>query len=563
MSILTDILSALEALSVGLAYIPLVLWAVLLLAYTGASVFCMVIVPRRVRHYRDRFKIIRLTSRIMLGVLAVLLLLLSVMDRSSAQLLTGGNRFYPLLRTAADCLVMLPLGVLSFNSFSHKHRLAISIAIGGVAAVWMTLMQLLFSGGITVCLLLLECGKLLLQLLFVLIGVGIVRVWKKGSHQKKKSRKRRLYHALALFLAFCFLLPSLAFAVFHTLRCVGAESLLNLSHTEVAMEQREEEDMYAADENYDPNLIWYKGNGYRYNDAVTTILFMGVDRNGDLVNDETAFGQSGQADSIFLMVLDNAAKTARLIAVSRDTITPIPVYDFAGDLIGKQDNHLAIAYAMGDGRETSCQYMVDSVSNLFYGMPIHGYAAFNMDAIEYLTNAVGGVPITFQEDMTFISGDFVKGTTQLLKGQQAVSYLRHRAHEGLSNDKRIVRQKTYLMSFYHRALSALKQTPTLPATIYQELSNDGRFLSSFDISEAVYLATNAAGYRFDENALYTVAGKSVSGPIYDEFYVDDTALYELILDTFYVKAVSAIDPTAPAEESDASAEESVLEEPVS
>lgn len=70
-------------------------------------------------------------------------------------------------------------------------------------------------------------------------------------------------------------------------------------------------------------------------------------------------------------------------------MTPIKTFDYKGNYVGDAENHLGLAYAFGDGKETSCQYMVDAVSNLFYGIPINSYVALNMEAVEQLNDAVG------------------------------------------------------------------------------------------------------------------------------------------------------------------------------
>ena len=46
-------------------------------------------------------------------------------------------------------------------------------------------------------------------------------------------------------------------------------------------------------------------------------------------------------------------------------MTPIKMFDYKGEYLGKEISHLGLAYAFGDGKQTSCQYMVDAVSNLF------------------------------------------------------------------------------------------------------------------------------------------------------------------------------------------------------
>ena len=68
-----------------------------------------------------------------------------------------------------------------------------------------------------------------------------------------------------------------------------------------------------------------------------------------------------------------------------------------------------LPYSFGDGKVTSCQYMVDAVSNLFYGMPINGYVALNMNAVAMINDAVGGVTVTVPEDMTQVDPSFAEG----------------------------------------------------------------------------------------------------------------------------------------------------------
>ena len=48
-----------------------------------------------------------------------------------------------------------------------------------------------------------------------------------------------------------------------------------------------------------------------------------------------------------------------------------------------------------------------------------------------------------------------------------------------------------------------------------------------------YLASRALGYNFDISHLYTMRGETLMGDKYEEFYVDDDALYQLIIDVFY------------------------------
>ena len=51
--------------------------------------------------------------------------------------------------------------------------------------------------------------------------------------------------------------------------------------------------------------------------------------------------------------------------------------------------------------------------------------------------------------------------------------------------------------------------------------------------EAVYLAGEALSYQFSEDSIYSMEGTVEMGEQFEEFYPDETALYEMVLDVFY------------------------------
>ena len=55
-------------------------------------------------------------------------------------------------------------------------------------------------------------------------------------------------------------------------------------------------------------------------------------------------------------------------------------------------------------------------------------------------------------------------------------------------------------------------------------------MSSMDF---VKLAEMSADYTFDESHMYTIPGETVQGEVFEEYNVDDPALYEMILEIFY------------------------------
>ena len=120
------------------------------------------------------------------------------------------------------------------------------------------------------------------------------------------------------------------------------------------------------------DVVEYKGKQYRRNSYVKAILCMGIDRSGNMT-EKTTTGFGGQADGLFLIAQDTVRNTIKILMIPRDTMTDIMLTDLSGNELGKDMQHLNLAYAYGDGRERSCEYMVEAVSELFGGLKIEWY----------------------------------------------------------------------------------------------------------------------------------------------------------------------------------------------
>ncbi|MCD7992054.1 MAG: LytR family transcriptional regulator, partial [Clostridia bacterium] len=110
-------------------------------------------------------------------------------------------------------------------------------------------------------------------------------------------------------------------------------------------------------ESFSGDVVEYNGKQYRRNSYVKAILCIGVDRSGNMTEKTTA-GFGGQADGLFLIAQDTARNTIKILMIPRDTMTDIMLTDLSGNELGKDLQHLNLAYAYGDGREKSCEYMV-------------------------------------------------------------------------------------------------------------------------------------------------------------------------------------------------------------
>lgn len=278
--------------------------------------------------------------------------------------------------------------------------------------------------------------------------------------------------------------------------------------------------------------VFYQGRAYDYNQDIMTFLVMGIDQRSETVQEQTQGYDGGSADAIFLVVLNPHIKKVKIIAIDRNTMTDVDIYDYYGTYLETVQTQICVQHGYGDGTVKSAQYMEKAVSNFMYGLPIHGYCAINMSAIEKINDAVGGVDVVVLDDLTKWDWRLEKGKTVHLNGRRAFVYLQRR-DTGIfgSAEGRLERQKQYLEAFLAKAKAQFKEDPTLPVTMFQEL---GPYMTTdLNLEKVIYLADLAAGFDFAGADITKIAGENVMGERYEEFYVDETAMYELILDTFY------------------------------
>lgn len=255
--------------------------------------------------------------------------------------------------------------------------------------------------------------------------------------------------------------------------------------------------------------IRYKGQNYNYNDDMLTFLFMGIDEEGKAeASEEHAKG--GQADALFLFVLNPHEEVIKLIPINSSTMTAIDVYDEQGVHEGTITAQISTQYGFGDGGKVSCEYQVEAVRKLFYGIPISGYLAVDMDSIPEVITLIDGIDPEVLEDVV---------------GSGA----------GLSADSRLTRQTQLLTEFIGKVKGLTGKDFTIPVRMYHEIA-DGT-VTNISADEVAYLATFAGDYYFDAGEVVMVPGKSVSGGESlsgcDEFYADEDGLYGMIVDVFY------------------------------
>ncbi|MCM1542798.1 MAG: LCP family protein, partial [Blautia sp.] len=291
--------------------------------------------------------------------------------------------------------------------------------------------------------------------------------------------------------------------------------------------------------------VRHDGDVYAYNEDIMTFLVMGIDKKGEVeANRDLTSG--GQSDAIFLLIINPHDETISIFAVDRNTMTDITmvgVGDNGADVVTTAQ--LAVQHGFGDGGAGSCELTRDAVSKLFFGLPVHGYISVNYEAIPYINDAVGGIEVVIPEDVAGARKDWHTGDTVLLKGDNAITFVKWRDTSLYESARlRTRRQKTYLTSFVAKAIAATKQDITMPVTLYNRVK--GYTVTDITVDEMAYLASELTGYRFSGDRIYTMEGETVMGEKYEEFYPDVDALKEQMIGIFYEKV--DLDAYSPAAE---------------
>lgn len=292
------------------------------------------------------------------------------------------------------------------------------------------------------------------------------------------------------------------------------------------------------------NEILYKGGNYILNEDLVTVLVMGIDKEtvtevgGQSWEEEEESGYAGgQADALFLLLINPHHKNVSVIAINRNSMAEVDVFDEEGNYQGVFTKQIALQHGYGDGKEESCLRQVKAVSRMFHGIPIHAYAAISMDAIPELNDLIGGITVEVLDDITYpeYDMDLHQGETVTLLGEKAYWYVRLRNENVFnSNELRLQRQKQYIMTFATEAKNQSLSDIRIAINLYRAVRK--YMVTDIDLNEFTYMATEYMNYQFDGENMYSLQGETVQGGNFEEFYVDDDAMQDLIIELFYEPA---------------------------
>ena len=286
----------------------------------------------------------------------------------------------------------------------------------------------------------------------------------------------------------------------------------------------------ATTEADDSNTVTWQGKNYKYNQNLSNYLLLGVDKRTPA---ETRVGKAdaGQVDALFLLSLNRKTKEMTLISIPRDTMTDVESFDLEGKSLGKSKDHISLSYGYGDGGAESCKLTQEAVSNLFYGLPIQGYLAMNLDGIPELAKSVGGLTVTVPNNsLEYKYPEFAEGAEVTLTEENTEVFLRSRdVDESQSAIYRMERQKAFLDAFSKKAKECYEQNAKFAANLFVAIKP----YTVTNISEDRLMKLFQTADEGDGYTEWTVPGEGTQGLSYDEYHVDDDALYTKIMETFY------------------------------
>ena len=276
----------------------------------------------------------------------------------------------------------------------------------------------------------------------------------------------------------------------------------------------------------------YNGKKYQYNNRVTTLLYAGLDSFDELKQTAT-YGDKARADSIMLIVLDEASKKMSVVAINRDTMTEVHRFSRNGGDLGTYVTHLGYAYANGDGGTASCENLKTAVSTLFNDLPIDGYMVSNQTSIVMINDLVGGVTVTVpNNDLATQYPELTEGNIVTLDESNVRAYVQQRdTAVDFSNEGRIERQKSFVLSFMDEFGTLVKDNSM---QVWDELEECSNWMQT-DITKNRYLSLADAfsNTNLTPDSYYILEGEDQLGELHDEFYYDEDALQELIIKLFY------------------------------
>lgn len=227
-------------------------------------------------------------------------------------------------------------------------------------------------------------------------------------------------------------------------------------------------------------------------DDILHVLVLGVDKTA-LGKQNAKEGDMSRSDTMMLVSLDPKRERVMVLSLPRDTYVQIP-----GD---PKKTKLGHAYAFGKHR-----LAMETVED-FLDIGIDYYVTVNYDAVRRLVDAMGGIevdiPVDYSHKDSFGEEISFKKGPQVIRGNQAVHYLRMRKIYKDADLARIQNQQGFLLTVFDKA-----KTPAMIFKIPEliDIAMDN-VETNFNYGQIAYLAQFGLGLDRDQIVMDTLVGE--------------------------------------------------------
>jgi len=280
--------------------------------------------------------------------------------------------------------------------------------------------------------------------------------------------------------------------------------------------------------------IYRNGKWFTVNKDIETVLLIGLDKfEGELPTENGMITNNRQSDFLLLLISDHKKKTCQAVHINRDTMAEIQKAGSDGANFGTEVAQLAMAHVYGSGGVDSGENTVKAVSGFLYGVPIDHFVSVTMDAVPAVTDLVGGVSLKLMDDFTMVDPSMKKELTMNLNGEQALHYVRERqAMEEPTNLRRMERQRQFIEALRETAENKIQKGEIVFADV---LATAAPYMVTDCTAEDLdRIGTGVTG--FESIGVRTIEGEAIKGKQFVEFYADEEALKDLVMELFYVEA---------------------------
>ena len=279
--------------------------------------------------------------------------------------------------------------------------------------------------------------------------------------------------------------------------------------------------------------VQWNGRTYREKPAVTTLLIAGIDKQDTEKNAATVYRSGGQADFLLLLGIDHTEKKIHQLQIDRDTMTDVDILGVFGNEVGTRVLQICLAHSFGGTKEDNAKYTVKAVQNLLEGIEIDGYYMVDYGAVPLLNDALGGITVHLDFDMTSVNPDWTQGKTVTLHGKEAETFVRSRMTIGEgTNEERMVRQN----EFMRNAITTMNKKISADLSFGEALLDTLSDIAETNFTKKRLLEELNVAYNFEVLPVDHPAGEYSIGPEgFVEFHMQDGAAVEWVLNHLYTK----------------------------